>query len=113
MTTCRCATASRFTAGPTIFLTEAHEEPWHPASARPGASSDGRSRPRLLEPLGLGDAHTAELGLPVVERRFGDAMLAGKVGRLRPRLVLLQNPNNLFFREPCSLHLSVLRQAEL
>jgi hypothetical protein len=36
-------------------------------------------------------------------------MPARQIRRLRPRLVLLQHPNDLIFREPCSLHLSVLQ----
>ena len=35
-------------------------------------------------------------------------MLPSQVGRLRPSLMLLQRSDNLLFREPCSLHLSVL-----
>jgi len=41
----------------------------------------------LLQPLGLGDVHAAVLGLPVVKRRFGDAVLARQIGGLRPGLV--------------------------
>jgi hypothetical protein len=37
-------------------------------------------------------------------------VLARQIRRLRPGLVLLQNPNDLIFREPCSLHLSVLQE---
>jgi hypothetical protein len=37
-------------------------------------------------------------------------VLARKIRRLRPGLVLLQNPYDLIFREPCSLHLSVLQE---
>src|SRR5207248_5101980 len=48
------------------------------------------------------------LGLPVVERRFRDAVLAGQVACLRPQLMLLQNRNDLLFRKPAALHLSVL-----
>ena len=43
----------------------------------------------------------------------GDAVLARQVGRLRSGLMLAQNANDLFFREPCSLHLSVLVKAGL
>src|ERR1700678_2260940 len=58
----------------------------------------------------LGDIHAAVLGLPVVKRRFRDAVLARQIRRLRPGLVLLQHPDDLIFREPCSLHLSVLQE---
>src|SRR6202034_3346554 len=38
-------------------------------------------------------------------------MLARQIRRLRPGLVLLQHPDDLIFREPRSLHLSVLQEA--
>src|SRR3984885_13422742 len=37
-------------------------------------------------------------------------MLARQIRRLRPGLVLLQHPDDLIFREPCSLHLPVLQE---
>src|SRR5271156_2708727 len=37
-------------------------------------------------------------------------MLASQIRRLRPGFVLLQHPDDLIFREPCSLHLSVLQE---
>src|ERR1700735_551282 len=37
-------------------------------------------------------------------------MLARQIRRPRPGLVLLQHPDDLIFREPCSLHLSVLQE---
>lgn len=40
-------------------------------------------------------------------------MLASQVGRLCTSLMLLQHRDNLLFRKPCSLLLSVLRQAGL
>ncbi len=84
ITVCRCATASR------LALTEARAVPVHPASDRPAASSDWRSRLQPAEPL-----------------------LAGKIGCLRPGLMLPQNADNLLFRKPRLLHLSVLQKAEL
>jgi hypothetical protein len=63
--------------------------------------------------FGLGHVHAAVLGLPIVERRFRDAVLARQIGSLRPSLMLAQNANDLLFREPCSLHLSVLVKAGL
>ena len=39
---------------------------------------------KLLEPLGLGHLHPAELGLPGVERRRADPMLAADLGGLKP-----------------------------
>jgi hypothetical protein len=37
-------------------------------------------------------------------------MLARQINRPRPGPVLPQHPNDLLFREPCSLHLSVLQE---
>src|SRR6202046_1725131 len=37
-------------------------------------------------------------------------MLARQIRRPRPGLVLLQHPDDLVFREPCSLHPSVLQE---
>ena len=68
---------------------------------------------KRLQPLGLGDVHPAVLGLPIVKRRFRNAVLAGEIGGLGTGLMLLQHANNLFFRKPCTLHLSVLRLAGL
>src|SRR5262249_40107376 len=39
-------------------------------------------------------------------------MLSHQIGHLGSGLVLLQHRNNLFFRKTCSLHSSVLRQAD-
>src|SRR6185437_8068393 len=48
--------------------------------------------------------HPAELRLPFEEGRAADAMLAEQIGRLHPGLVLAQNPNDLLFRKPRTLH---------
>jgi hypothetical protein len=66
----------------------------------------------LLQPLRLGHIHAAVLGFPVVQHRFTDAVLARQIRRLRSCLVLLQNPDDLLFREPCSLHLPVLQEGQ-
>src|SRR3954469_19466444 len=66
-----------------------------------------------LEPLGLGHIHTPVTGFPVVQRGFRDPVLARQIGRLGPSLVILQHRNDLLFRKPGSLHLSVLCQAGL
>src|SRR5580704_13297 len=42
----------------------------------------------LLQPFGLGDIHASVLGLPVIERRFRDAVLARQIRPLRPGTVL-------------------------
>lgn len=41
-----------------------------------------------LQPLGLGDIHAAEFGLPILDRRLGDTVLASQIGRRRPGLML-------------------------
>jgi hypothetical protein len=63
--------------------------------------------------LRFGDIHPAIPGLPVVQRRFRDPVLARKVGGLRPRLMLAQHRKDLLLGELCSLHLSVLVRAGL
>jgi hypothetical protein len=42
----------------------------------------------LLQPLGLGHIDAAVFGLPIIQRRFRDAVLARKIRCLRPGLVL-------------------------
>ena len=44
------------------------------------------------------------LGLPLVEGRAADPVLAADIRRLRARLLLPQDPDDLFFREPARLH---------
>lgn len=48
--------------------------------------------------------HTAEFGPPFVEGSIADAMLAAQLFRAKPSLMLFQYPDDLFFREPRSLH---------
>src|SRR5690606_33430313 len=59
--------------------------------------------------LGVGHLHPPILRLPVIQGRFAHPVLAGQIGRLRTRLVLAQNPDDLLFRKPLPLHLSVLQ----
>ena len=68
---------------------------------------------RGLQTLGLGDIHAAVFSLPVVKRRLRVAVLACEIGGLRACLMLPQHANNLVFRKPGSLDLSVLEKAEL
>ena len=51
--------------------------------------------------------------LAIIQRRLRDAVLAREIGGLRARLMLPQHANNLLFRKPGSLHLSVLHKAGL
>ena len=55
-----------------------------------------------LQPLGVRYIHAAVLGLPLVERRAADPVLAAHIRRLRPGLMLPQYPDDLFFGEPAS-----------
>src|SRR5690606_1666139 len=59
--------------------------------------------------LCVGHLHPSMLRLPVIQGRCAHPVLAGQIGRLRTRLVLAQNPDNLLFRKPLPLHLSVLQ----
>jgi hypothetical protein len=68
---------------------------------------------KLPQPLGLRGVPSHRIWLPIVQRRFRDAVLARQIGRLRTGLVLAQHPDNLLFRKPGSLHLSVLQKAGL
>src|SRR6185437_11130593 len=54
------------------------------------------------------DFHPAKLGLPTVERRRADPVLAAHLGGRKPGLLLAQHRNDLLFREPRSLHRPVL-----
>jgi len=38
------------------------------------------------------------------DRRAADPVLAAHISRLRPSLMLAQNPDDLLFREPARLH---------
>jgi hypothetical protein len=62
------------------------------------------------QPLGLRHLQAAVFGLPVVQRRFRDPVLARQIGRLRPSLMLAQHRDDLLFREPDTLHRRSLQQ---
>jgi hypothetical protein len=55
------------------------------------------------QPLGLRNVHPFEFGLPFVDAGVADAMLAAAIGDRDPSLVLLQNPDDLFFRKSIAL----------
>src|SRR5579883_3464587 len=59
--------------------------------------------------LASDDLHAAELGLPVVQRRFRHPVLPAQIGGLGPRLVLPQYRDDLLFRKSAPLHRSVPR----
>ena len=50
--------------------------------------------------LRLGHRQPAILGLPIVEGRRADAVPAAHIRCRRARLLLLQDPDDLLFREP-------------
>ena len=58
-----------------------------------------------LQTLRVRHLHAAELRLPLVERAFADAVTAAYVRRLLAGLLLPQDPDDLLFREPRSLHI--------
>ena len=57
-----------------------------------------------LQPLGLGHRHPGILRLPGIERAFRHAVLAAEIGTLRACLMLLQDANDLLFRQSRLLH---------
>src|SRR3954451_19826512 len=67
------------------------------------------------QPSGLRDIHPTEFGFPFVDTGVADAVLAAEIGDRHPGLVLLQNPDDLFFRKTIALHalVLVLGQSEL
>jgi hypothetical protein len=62
----------------------------------------------LPKPLRFTYIHAAELCLPVVKCRLADPVFAAQLGCLHPRLVLLQNPDDLLFAVSAILHAPVL-----
>lgn len=50
---------------------------------------------KLLQALGFGHVQAAEPGLPVVEGRLGDTVLAGEAGGLRTGLLLAHNRDDM------------------
>jgi hypothetical protein len=68
-----------------------------------------RFRLQGLQALGVGQVHPAMRCLPVIQRRLADPVLAGRIARLRSRLVLTQHRDDLIFRKPLPLHLSALQ----
>lgn len=75
-----------------------------PASPPPTAVSARGSHPRSSSATEPPTPPAAILRLPIKKRRLNDALLAAHIDRLRTRLLLTQNPNNLLFREPRQLH---------
>lgn len=50
---------------------------------------------KSLQPLGFRYLHLAILRTPLVKRRVADAVFAAQIRGRKPRLVLLQNPNDI------------------
>lgn len=95
----------RFAAGVTIFSEQVY---------RSGMVQHGDGEELLqpavlilerLQPLRLADIHTAILGLPFVDDRIADTLLAAQVGHGTPGLVLFQNADDLVFGKSAALHL--------
>jgi hypothetical protein len=63
---------------------------------------------QALQALRLRNIHAPELRLPGIERRRADPVLAAKISRRNPRLLLAQNRHDLFLCKPRSLHRPVL-----
>ncbi len=53
-----------------------------------------------LQLAGIGYIHTAKLGLVLVKGGFRDSVVPANIGRLLAALLLSQNADDLFFREP-------------
>src|SRR5690606_7685104 len=65
----------------------------------------------LLQPLCIRDVHAAELPLPAIEGLARDVVPAEQLGHFCARLVLLEDRDDLLFREPALPHLSSLLAA--
>jgi hypothetical protein len=67
----------------------------------------------LFQALGLADTHAAIYGLPFVDGRVADAMLAAQIGDRNPGLVVFLNADDLIFDEPAALSLRSLSETGL
>jgi hypothetical protein len=87
----RCATACRFAAGVTFFSQEVLQSGIveHRIGQQPFQT--GVLVYQTLQPLGLADIHAAILGLPFIDGRIADAVLAAQIGNGNPGLMLFQN----------------------
>jgi len=98
-------TAWRYAAGATIL---SEERPQRLVIERE-VRHHGLESPVLvlerLEPLGLADVHPAELRPPPVEGHGADAEAPADLVHLRPRIDLLQRPDDLLLLEPLLLHI--------
>jgi hypothetical protein len=68
--------------------------------------------PKPLQTLRLADIDSAILGLPPVNGRIADAVLAAQIGDGNPGLKLFQNTDYLIFGEPATLHLWSFRSGQ-
>jgi len=104
----RCTTASRLAAGVRIFLQKILQSNIveHGISKEP--LQLGVLVFQALQALRLRNIHAPELRLPGIERRRADPVLAAKISRRNPRLLLAQNRHDLFLCKPRSLHRPVL-----
>ena len=98
------ATAPRLAAGVTIFLR---------VSLSIALSSIASAKTFFSLVFSASSAHSrlasrnikaTKLGVPLVECRAADPVLAAHIGRLRSGFLLPQDPDDLFFRETTWLH---------
>src|SRR6185437_14410256 len=66
-----------------------------------------------LELAGVGDLHPAIARSPLVEGGIADAVLAAQLARRQSGSVLLQHPDDLFFRESALAHVRLPRDRTL
>jgi len=59
---------------------------------------------KLLDSLEFIELHATILGLPIVDRRFGDAVFAGNIQDVLASIIFLKNANNLGFSESGFFH---------
>jgi hypothetical protein len=81
------------------------------AMAAAGDVANARMRSSPAPPWILGNVHAAVLGFQLYSVASETPCLRAQIGGLCPRHVLAHHPNNLLFRKPGSLHLSVLQKA--
>jgi|GEM_PF-2829164 len=101
--------ASRLATGVTTFGTKGPSAPPDPASPLPRAASAWHSLPPRPSAASHRKHPCRRTGLPGIEGRLRHAMLAAKLRRLCPCLLLAQDRNDLLFRKLRSLYRPVLK----
>lgn len=108
----RCATTCRFAEGVTTFFKKILQRRIveHRIGQQPLQAGVLGLKP--LQTLRLADIHSAVLGLPPVNGRIADAVLAAQIGDGNSCLMLFQNDDYLIFGEPAALHLWSFRSSQ-